>query len=197
MGLYGFLLALGATGMVAMALLGFSHGSSHGGHHVGHGGHEAGHAGDSLGRVFALLSPRVLFSFLVGVGATGLLVRPLLIAPLAAAAALAGGVAFERLLIRPVWNFLFRFESRQAITLESAMLEEARAVADFDARGQWLIQFELDGQILQLLGTLTAEERAAGCRVRNGARLRIEEVDVARNRCIVSFAGDRPPGELP
>ena len=222
MGPYAFCLALGVTGLAAMALLGFSHGSHHGGQHgghsghgpLGHGGHGGhaghgaahhghevgqghGHAGDSLGRVFALLSPRVLFSVLVGFGATGLLVRPYLIAPLTLAAAVLGGLAFERLLVRPIWNLLFRFESRQAITLESAILEEARAVADFDARGQGLIQLELDGQILQLLGTLTADERAAGLRVRSGALLRIEDVDAVRNRCTVSFAGERPPRELP
>src|SRR5262245_46598471 len=180
MGPYGFCLALGATGLLVMALLGFSHGGHHGGHgahahgHGGHGGHGHGH-GDGLGRVFALLSPRVFFSMLVGVGATGLLVRPYLVGPLVLAAAVAGGLAFERLLIRPTWNLLFRFESRPAALLESAVMEEARAVADFDAAGHGLIQLELDGQVVQLLGTLTPAERAAGRRVRSGERLRIED----------------------
>lgn len=221
MGPYGFSLALGATGLAVMALLGLSHhggDQAHGGSgHVGHPGHghELGHHGGTHGhhagtqgtqhaghhgpdvsaRLITLLSPRLLFSFLVGAGATGLLVRPFLFEPLIAAAALAGGFVFERFLVRPVWSFLFRFESRPAALLESAVMEEARAVADFDRDGQGLIQLELDGQVLQLLGTLTAEERTASRRIRRGDLLRIEDVDTARNRCIVTFAGSRPPGD--
>jgi hypothetical protein len=215
MGPYAFCLALGATGLAAMALLGFGHHGGASSHHVGHhGGHDSGHAGGhhaghehaghhgghehggAIGRLAALFSPRLIFSFLVGLGATGLLVRPLLVEPLTLGAALLGGFGFERFLVRPLWNFLFRFESQPAALLESAILEEAQAVADFDAAGQGLIQLELDGQVLQLLGTLTREERAAARRVRRGDLLRIEEVDPARNRCTVSFAGTRPPGEL-
>ena len=221
MGPYGFSLALGATGLAVMALLGLSH---HGGdhahgaaHHDGHAGpghaghgHDGGHAGshgpshaghhhasEHAGRLITLLSPRLLFSFLVGAGASGMLAGRFLVEPFVAAAALAGGFAFERFLIRPIWAFLFRFESRPAALLESAVMEEARAVADFDRDGQGLIQLELDGQVLQLLGTLTAEERAVARRVRRGDLLRIEDVDAARNRCIVTFAGSRPPGEAP
>lgn len=225
---YTFILALGATGLAAMALLGFGHhggGVSHAGHsgHAGHAGHtgHAGHAGhatpaghhgqaaghhvghaaqghgSALGRLLGLLSPRLIFSVLVGAGATGLLLRPLLVEPLTLGAALLGGFAFERFLAGPLWNFLFRFESRPAALLESAIMEEARAVADFDAAGQGLIQLELDGQVLQLLGTLTREERESAHRVRRGDLLRIEDVDTARNRCTVSYAGTRPPGALP
>ena len=221
MGPYGFSLALGVVGLVAMAFLGFSHhtggqaashatGHGHGGHDLGagghghaglpgHGGHAAGgqhghdaghgHAGDAhgLAKLTSLLSPRVLFSFLVGAGATGLLVGPFLFEPLVAGVALAGGFGFERWLVGPIWNFLFRFESRQAATLESAMLEDARAMTDFDRNGQGLIQLELDGQVLQLLGTLRPEDRQAERRIRRGDLLRIEEVDPATNRCTVSY----------
>lgn len=232
MGPYGFSLALGVVGLVAMAFLGFSHHSGghagshaaghghaghdsgfgghghtgtlgHAGHAGGHGGHDAGahhgpdaghgHAGQvathGLARLTSLLSPRVLFSFLVGLGATGLLVKPFLFEPLVAGAALAGGFVFERWLVAPIWNFLFRFESRQAATLESAIMEEARAMTDFDRNGQGLIQLELDGQVLQLLGTLRPEDRQAERRIRRGDLLRIEEVDPIRNRCSVSYVG--------
>jgi hypothetical protein len=223
MGPYGFSLALGATGLVVMAFLGFSHhGSAQAGHHVGPGGHgsaghghglpthagghhaghqvghPAGHAhgdGGGLARLTSLLSPRVLFSFLVGAGATGLLAGPLLFEPITMLAAVTGGYVFERFIVGPIWRFFFRFESRPAATLESMVLEEARAVTDFDARGQGLIQLELDGQVLQLLGTLRAEDRGGGSRIRRGDLLRIEEVDPARNQCIVSFAGRGPSGE--
>ncbi|HEU5219467.1 MAG TPA: hypothetical protein VFU23_12480 [Gemmatimonadales bacterium] len=145
----------------------------------------------------SLLSPRLFFSFLVGVGATGLLVRPILFEPLLLVAALAGGVAFEKFIVGPIWKFLFRFESRPASMLESAVMEDAEAVMDFDAQGQGLIKLELDGQVVQLLGTLTAEEMAMARRIRRGDALRIEDVDAAHNRCIVSFAGSRPPEALP
>jgi len=214
---YAFVLALGATGLAAMALLGFGHhggGSPHAGHaghgghagHAGHHGHDAGHHaghhgaaahGSLLGRLLGLLSPRLIFSVLVGIGATGLLLRPLLIEPLTLGAALLGGFAFERFLAGPLWNFLFRFESRPAALLESAIMEEARAVADFDAAGQGLIQLELDGQVLQLLGTLRPEDRAGARRVRRGDLLRIEDVDTARNRCTVSVADPGLPGATP
>jgi hypothetical protein len=219
---YAFSLALGATGLVVMAFLGFSHhGSAQSGHHgdsgghgsAGHGhdlpghagghhaGHQAGHHGGDahgdggLARLTSLLSPRVLFSFLVGAGATGLLAGRVLFEPMTVLAAAAGGYVFERFIVAPIWRFFFRFESRPAASLESMILEEARAVTDFDARGQGLIQLELDGQVLQLLGTLRTEDRGGGSRIRRGDLLRIEEVDAARNQCVVSFAGLGPPGE--
>jgi hypothetical protein len=216
MGPYGFCLALGVTGLVVMAVLGFGHhgassghghagpghaGDGHGGlgHHgsSGHHGHDAGvtHAHHGLGRLTSLLSPRVLFSFLVGVGATGLLARPFLFGPLLAGVALAGGVGFERFFVGPLWRFLFRFESRPAAMLDSTVMEEARAVTDFDAQGQGLIALELDGQVVQLLGTLVRSE-AGMPRIRTGDLLRIEEVDSVRNRCTVSYAGQRPKGVL-
>jgi hypothetical protein len=209
MGPYGFCLALGVTGLAAMALLGFGHHGGSGGHgHAGHGGHghaghgdHTGHAGHhdhaGMARFAGLLSPRLLFSFLVGVGATGLLVRPFLFEPLLLGAALAGGIAFEKFLVGPLWKFMFRFESRPALMLESAVLEEAEAMMDFDAQGQGLIKLELDGQVVQLLGTLSAEEKSRARRIRRGDMLLIEDVDGEHNRCIVSLAGPRPPEALP
>jgi hypothetical protein len=220
MGPYGFSLALGLTGLVVMAVLGFGHhggdhahhggghghggdgghghaGDGHAGHHGGHGSdHHAEHSGGGLSSLLALLSPRVLFSFFVGVGATGLLADPLLAEPFTAVAAIAGGLLFERFLVGPVWKFLFRFESRPAAMLESAVMEDAHAVMDFDAQGQGLVRIELNGQVVQLLGTLAPEERASARRIRRGDLLRVEDVDAARNQCIVSYAGPSPPEAL-
>lgn len=210
MGPYGFCLALGATGLVVMAVLGFGHHGADQGHHLGDGhfhGHGDGHSHahgpghghepSALGRLAALLSPRLLFSVLVGVGATGLLLAPMLFEPVTALAALGGGFVFERWLVGPIWKLLFRFESRPAVTLESAIMEEAEAMTEFDASGQGMIGLELDGQVVQLLGTLTASDRSAGRRVRQGDRLRIEEVDEAGNRCIVSFVRRELPETAP
>jgi len=208
---YTFSLALGATGLVVMAMGGLGHHTGHAGHthhapgpastlsgHSHHGTHlpshshghtHQGHDGPHVtpqGKLWALLSPRVLFSFLVGVGAAGLLLSHWLFEPLVAVGALAGGVLFERYVVTPIWNGLLRFASEPAQTLERAVFEIAQAATDFDAQGQGLIAVELDGQLIQVLGILRPEERSIGVRVRRGGRVRIEEVDAVRNRCLVS-----------
>ena len=214
MDLYLTAFALGAIGLIAMALSGMGrHGTHHaGGHHAaghshggghthaghGHAGHDhagSAHAGHSHtdhtpagARFLSLMSPRVLFSVALGLGTTGLVLRPVLGGPVLFAAALTGGILFERILVTPLWNFMFRFASTPALTLESTVTDEARAVTTFDSNGQGLIAVELDGQSVQLLGTLQPSDREMHVKVPAGARLRIEEVDSARNRCIVSLA---------
>jgi len=202
--------------MAAMAFLGFT--SSHGGGHhthdtAGHDMHGIAHLNDVShagahahlpahaqhaahadhdgwrSNVWSWLSPRVLFNFLVGFGATGLIVERLVGPVLALPIAVAGGVAFEALVVRPIFNSLFRFESRPAQTLESALMSEGRAVTGFDAKGHGLISLELGGEVVQVLGTQLREERASGVRIRAGDAVRIEEVDSARNRCKVSRIG--------
>jgi hypothetical protein len=159
---------------------------SHGGHlHA----HSHLHADDWKTHAWSWLSPRVLFNVLVGFGATGLIVERLVGPVLALPVALIGGLAFESVVVRPLFNSLFRFESQPAQTLESAIMSEARAVTGFDANGNGLVSVELGGEVVQILGTLTADERSAGIRVRSGDSVRIEEVDAARNRCVVSRIG--------
>jgi hypothetical protein len=156
--------------------------------HTDHGQHVPGasHA-PFVGQLWLLLSPRVLFSVLVGVGASGLLLGHWLSEPFVAIGAIAGGGLFERYIVTPIWNFLFRFESAPALTLEQAVFEIAQAVMDFDAQGQGVIAVDLDGQLVQVLGILRPEERVMGIRVRRGERVRIEAVEAGRNRCIVSY----------
>jgi len=135
--------------------------------------------------VKALLSPRILFSVLLGLGTVGVVLKPMLGEPLLFGAALAGGIAFERLLVNTLWNFMFRFESTPAVTLESAVEDEARAVTNFDSSGCGLISVEVDGRHVQVLGTLVQSDRELGVRVRAGDSVRIEAVDADRNRCTV------------
>jgi hypothetical protein len=218
MDVYGFCLALGGTGLAAMAVGGLAHvgNSGHGGHgghtghgdtaHLGHGhaghahaghGHatHAGHAhhGDAAHHghdhgsgawLLSLLSPRVLFALLVGFGAGGLIAMPLG-EPWRAGAAVLAAAAFEGLLVGPLWRMLFRFESAPATTLESAIEDDARAVMGFDANGQGLVALDVDGQVVQLLATLSADERARGVRVRTGDVVRVSSIDAARHRCTV------------
>ncbi len=202
MDLYIFSVVLGAAGMAAMAFLGFtsSHSTGHQTHDTsGHEMHGAGHStlpthGFAHGsahahRLWSWLSPRVLFNFLVGFGATGLIVERLVGPILALPIAIVGGIAFEAFVVRPIFNSLFRFESQPAQTLESALMSEGRAVTGFDANGNGLISLELGGELVQVLGTQLNEERAAGVRIRAGDIVRIEEVDDTRNRCTVSRIG--------
>jgi hypothetical protein len=206
MDLYSFSLTLGAAGLLVMAFMGLSHGHADspghgaGGHghagqgHAGHGhaghspnashGHDSAHHTDS-GRLLALLSPRLLFSFLLGLGTAGVAFRSFMGGPLLLLLAIAGGVALERLVVNPLWNFTFRFASTPAVTLESAIEDEAKAVTNFDKNGHGLIAVEVDGHVLQVLGTLKQSERELGVRVRAGDMLRIEDVDADRNRCTV------------
>lgn len=187
----------GHAGHTGHAHLGHGHaGHAHAGHaHTGHthaSHHDVTHVkggGDSRWSLGALLSPRLIFSLLLGFGAVGYLGRHLLSGPLLFAVALIGGAGFELLAAGPVSNFFFRFASRPAQTLESALEDEVHAVSGFDANGQGMVALELDGQMVQLLATLSAEDRAAGVRVRTGDRLIVQEVDAARNRCTVSVLG--------
>jgi hypothetical protein len=201
MTIYEFSIALGAAGLGIMGLSGFAHTiGGHHGAHAPHGAHTAHHGGSVRGglraaraagrgsatrALWALLSPRPLFSILVGFGAVGMILHPIVPGALLLPVAAAGGILFELGIIRPLWNFLFRFESAPALTLESCVGDEARAATSFNAKGDGLVALELDGQMVQLLGTLHREDRDAGVRVRAGDPVRIDEVDAERNRCIV------------
>jgi translation initiation factor IF-1 len=203
---YAFALALGTAGMAAMTVLGFHHGHAPGGPGHGHqsnqghsgGGHAGSHAGHhhhgsghqhhagASSRLLLFLSPRLWFSLLVGFGATGLLVGQHATAGVRLGVALLGALAFEALLVRPIWSLATRFASDPAMTLETGVMDDAEAVTGFNAKGEGLVRLDLDGQVVQLLGVLTSSERDAGIRVAAGDRLLVEAVDPARQRCTVS-----------
>jgi hypothetical protein len=192
---YAFALALGTAGLAAMTVLGFHHGhapgrSGHGHHstHVRGGDRGAGHRhhGGATSRLLLFLSPRLWFSLLVGFGATGLLVGGHATPAVRLGAALLGALAFEALLVRPIWSLATRFASDPAMTLETGVMDDAEAVTGFNAKGEGLVRLDLDGQVVQLLGVLTSNERDAGIRVAAGDRLLVEAVDPARQRCTVS-----------
>jgi translation initiation factor IF-1 len=201
MNIYQFSLCLGFGGIVAMALLGMS----------GAGGDDAGSndfGADDAGSIdvdgdgaelqsassggfraaplLSFLSPRVLFSVLLGFGAAGTLGQKLVAEPWLLLVALVCGVAFEMVLFRPLWNLIFRFASRPARTLESLVAEEARVVTSFDDSGHGLVSIDLDGQVVQMLAQLSTRSRQSGARVRSGDRVFIENIDVQKNSCVVS-----------
>lgn len=208
MDFYTFATALGGAGLAGMAVMGAGHlgshgGSSHGaGSHAGggahvhgtHGAHPHLPAGVRVGvrsglrpTLLSLASPRALFSVVLGVGITGLLLRPVLPSALLAVAAVAGGVLLEAVIVRPLWNLLFRFASTPASSLEGSLFSEATATSGFDANGEGLVALEVDGHLVQCLGTLRESDRALGIHVHSGDRLRVEDVDPARSRCTVSY----------
>jgi hypothetical protein len=189
-------LVLGLVGLISMALLGISHAGGHGqhsshGHHDGfhghsHGGHQhSSHAHGSgehgiWNQLLIFVSPRAIFSLALGFGAVGMTVSflPPVLAVLVAGA---GAIMFERLLVQPYWNMLFKFSSSPAKNLESVKGALATANTNFDANGQGLIELELDGQIRQVLGTLTDKTT----KVTRGQQIRIEAVNTDGS-CIVS-----------
>ena len=205
MDLYTSSLVLGAAGLAIMAFqgMGGGHGdhAGHGhGHDAGHAGHD-GHTGDSgshshshshsdsgVGKfLWSFASPRVWFSVLLGMGLAGRALRPVFDGGMMLfVAALGLGLIFEGALVRPLWNLAFKFASRPALSLESCVEDEATAVTAFDRNGQGIIAVDLDGHVVQLLATLRADDRALGAAVRAGDRVRIADVDSARNRCTVA-----------
>ena len=211
MDIYLFCLILGMVGLAAMAVSGLGrHGGGahgHGGHGGGHG-HAGGHGPGSHGHAggqapghggaptqaigaqaatWMLMSPRFLFAGMLGFGLVGVALRSWVGGAILLGAAIAGGIAIERLLVAPLWQLSMRFASNPAITLESAITSEATVVSNFDKNGQGIIAVEVDGQVQQVLATLSSADRATGAKVRAGQLVRIEDVDAARQRCTVSL----------
>lgn len=211
MDIYLTALALGGVGLVGMAVGGLGqhghsghaghsgtagHASHHGGTQAGGSPHATGHAPHAHGTnaqqgstnpFVALMSPRVLFSVALGLGTAGLVLQDALSGPALFVASLGLGILFERFIVTPIWNFAFRFGSNPAATLEGSLMDEATAVTAFDKNGQGLIAVEVDGQMVQILGTLQSGDREMHVKVPAGSRLRIQDVDAARNRCTVSL----------
>ena len=195
--IYTTLLFVGLLGLLAQAFLGLSHGghghAGHSGHahtghaHHGHDGHDA-HGGErSLSALWTLLSPLTLFSLCLGAGATGLLLRPVHLAPLLTAlAALIGGMVFFGLLVRPLWTLIFKFASTPSAALNGMVARQAEALGGFDAQGRGLVGLTVDGQWVRVLATLETDDRADAPRIRAGDRLTVTSVDGRANTCRVA-----------
>ncbi|HTQ08809.1 MAG TPA: hypothetical protein VMI31_01940 [Fimbriimonadaceae bacterium] len=211
--MYELLLLVGGIGFLAMALLGMTHGSG-GGHHGhlgghapplghghapaighGHGGHivRAGHGPRLAGSLknkasglMILLSPMDLFAMAFGAGAAGVLLKGVLGPGLLVWAAVAGALAFEFLFLKPLFAFALRFASKPSEGLEGTVALQGKAITKFDADGNGLIQLTLDGQIVQLLASLSRAEQELGEDIAKGDDVTVLEVDAKRNRCLVS-----------
>ena len=142
---------------------------------------------NGLMRLMPLISPLNWFSWFVGAGAAGTLCMVAGVKePLRAGIAVAGAVAFNMAVLKPLWTLIFGFASKPAANLEGCLLQEVEAVTAFNGRGEGLIRVVVDGRSEDVLARLTPEARARGERVRRGDPLLVEDVDPRTNRCTVS-----------
>jgi hypothetical protein len=102
----------------------------------------------------------------------------------AALVALGPALLVEGILIRPVWNLLFRFRAEATSPLEELIFCEAEAVVPF-RNGRGVVATIRDGRRIQLGARLC--DRDAAFPVVFGQRLRIEDVDARRERVTVSL----------
>ena len=199
------LLVVGLVGLGLMAVPAF------GGHHHlfgirGHGhaplgGHHAGVAhgnAPSAGLAQRFLpTPRAVFSLLALYGAFGnaLVHAAHLGRGSAALLAIAPALAIEWIVVRPIWNLLYRFQGQASAPLEALILSEAEAVTPF-RNGRGLVATVRDGRRVQLSARLC--EGQAAVPIAFGQRLRIEDVDARRECVTVSVWPDgKSSGQAP
>ena len=181
------LLVVGLVGLGFMAVPAF------GGHHhlFGVRGHGHGHAHAPLGGPAQrfLPSPRGVFSVLALYGAFGnaLVHAAHLQRSTAALLAIAPALAIEWVLVRPLWNLLYRFQGQASAPLEALIRAEAEAVVPF-RNGRGMVATVRDGRRVQLSARLS--EAQAALTVAVGQRLRIEDVDARRECVTVSVVPD-------
>ena len=137
--------------------------------------------------MLSLLSPLTVFSLCVGVGATGLILRPYHVSDIMRGSlSLAGGLLFYTLIIKPIWGLIFRFASTPAGALESTVAGVAEALSRFDASGKGLVRLTIDGQIVRVLAFLEPDERGDADLVKPGDTLTVVSVDGHANTCRVA-----------
>ena len=175
---------------------GIGHTSHSPGGHIRAPAHQSGHPSSGrntpanqavsnlISGLLTWLSPAYLAGAIIGFGATGTLLAPVLRGWLQLGASLIGAYIICFFCIRPLLTGVQKWASLPAKTLTDAMLENGTAVTDFDSKGYGLVRLNLDGQVVQLLGQLAPEEQA-GARVRSGETLFVRSVDPGRQRCVV------------
>jgi hypothetical protein len=130
-------------------------------------------------------SPRAVFSMFALYGAFGnaLVHAAHLSVTSAALIAIGPALLVEWVLIRPIWNLMFRFRADASSPLEELILAEAQAVVPF-RNGQGVITTVRDGRRVQLHARLCDQDAALP--VAFGQLLRIEDVEARRERVTVS-----------
>jgi hypothetical protein len=201
-------MVIGLVGLVMMAVpaLGGRHHLPHAGSH-GHAASLASHAGHVQALVQGgvhkphlvlrfLPSPRALFSLSALYGAIGnaLVHAAHLGRGTAALVAIPLALLIEWLLVRPVWNLLFRFQGGPSGPLEGLILGQAEAVVPF-RNGRGVVSTVREGRLVQLSARLRAEEASQPVAV--GQLLQIEDVDARRECVTVSVIPNPTPTRKP
>jgi hypothetical protein len=155
-------------------------------HPGAHASAHSAHGGDSgQGFLRFVPTPRVIFSVLALYGAFGnMLALTFASLWLAALLALLPALLVERFLLSPLWKLAFRFQGQPSSPLPALLMEQARAVTPFH-NGKGLVQVIRDGRSVQLSARLLEGQSMLPVRV--GDTLRIEEIDPAHERVIVSL----------
>jgi len=145
---------------------------------------EAAPADASAGVMRLIPSPRMIFSLLALYGAFGYALQPYIGPLLAACLALPPAAAIERFVVTPLWNMMFKLEGRTNSSIESLIMSEAEAVTPFH-NGKGVVAVEKDGRLVQFCAHL--QEEQANMPIQVGDKVRIEEVDAANERVIVTL----------
>jgi hypothetical protein len=130
-------------------------------------------------------SPRAVFTLLALYGAFGNLLLEAfgLSGVLAALVAVVPTLLVERLVVRPLWNLVFRFQGKPSAPLEQLIFADAVAVVPF-RNGRGIVSANREGRVVQLAARLSDDEATLPVKV--GDRLRIEDVDARSERVTVS-----------
>lgn len=192
---------LGAAGHSGLHL-GPAHGAIHaggaaqgaihaGGAAIGHtltaaGKGAAKSAASSASSLRFLPSPRMVFSLLALYGAFGNVLNGSLhlAMPIAAVLAIVPAALLEKFAVTPLWNTMLGAQGVPSSPLEALTLCEGEAVTPF-RNGKGIVAMERDGRLVQFSAQLLPEQ--AHLPVRVGDRLRVEEVDAARERMTVTL----------
>jgi hypothetical protein len=126
----------------------------------------------------------MIFSLLALYGAFGLALEPHIGPLLAACLALPPAAAIERFVVTPLWNMMFKLEGKTNSPMEALVMSEAEAVTPF-RNGKGVVSVEKDGRLVQFCAHLP--EAQANMPIQVGDKLRIEEVDAANERVIVTL----------
>jgi hypothetical protein len=103
---------------------------------------------------------------------------------LAAALATVPAALLEKFAVTPLWNVMIAAQGKPCSPLEALTLCEAEAVTPF-RNGKGIVAVERDGRLVQFSAQLLPEQ--AHLPVHVGDRLRVEEVDVQRERMTVTL----------
>ena len=181
---------LAGLGVMALPALG-RHGA------VGHGAHalHAGHA--NAGKLVVhshttaitrfVPSPRLVLSLLALFGAfANVFVAAQFAMWSAALLAIVPAALVERFALAPIWRSLFKLELQASRPLAEIVMSDATAVTPFRG-GRGVVSVVREGRLVQFSARLI--EAQASLPVRVGDRLRIEDVESARERVTVSVVG--------